>query len=128
MRDSSEVTENSSRPIWSVKLPFSSGAARCLRQSVIELAFQFPPPYLESQRLASSAASHSSSTSRRPTRRLPRAATPGSVGLTSHRVTGVVNAEMAKLVPRKSRRSTLLQKVVATRTASAGSRAPNFQR
>jgi hypothetical protein len=121
--DSSEVTENRSQPTASEKEPRSSGAARSWRQTVTELAFQFPPPYLESQRRASSAASRSSSRSARPTCLPPAWSAASSAGVTSQRVTGVVNADTAKPDPvRKSRRFTKLQNEVATRTASARSR------
>lgn len=123
--ESSPVTENSSRPTSSAKEPRSSWAARPWRQTVTELAFQFPPPYLESQRRASSAASRSSSRSARPTWWPPSCSAVSSAGVTSQRVTGVANADTAKPdapVVRKSRRFTELQNEVATRTASAGSR------
>ena len=57
------------------------------------LAFQFPPPYSESQRRASSAASPSSSRSARPTCPPPQWSAVSSAGVTSHLVTGVVKAE-----------------------------------
>ncbi|XXZ50392.1 helix-turn-helix domain-containing protein [Streptomyces cavourensis] len=95
------------------------------RGSRYEPAFQFPPPYLESQRRASSAASRSSSRSARPTRWPPLWCADSSAGVTSQRVTGVVKADTAKPdapVVRKLRRFTELQNEVATPTASAGSR------
>ncbi len=67
-RVSSAVAPNSARPTSSLYDPSSSGAASTRRHSGTIDERQSPPPYLESQRRASSAASRSFVTSLWPTR------------------------------------------------------------
>lgn len=96
-RVSSAVAPNSARPTASLYEASSSGAASTRRHSGTIDERQSPPPYLESQRRASWAASRSLAASEWPTWYEPDSAgargssraTEPSAGLISQRETGV---------------------------------------
>ncbi len=144
-RVSSAVAPNRARPTSSEYEPSSSGAASTRKHSGTMDERQSPPPYLESQRRASSAASRSLATSLWPTRACSGAgaaggptagrgtsrSTDGSAGVISQRDVGVAYALTAndpasdcQMPPPPARRPARSSRYrsVAERTASPTSR------